>query len=34
LNFVKGQAMICLIVKQILYVHAMVVTIIIIEFNP
>jgi hypothetical protein len=34
LNILKGQAMVCLIVEQILKVHAMVVTIIIIKFSP
>ncbi len=34
LNIRKGQAMVCPIVEQILKVHAMVVTIIIIKFSP
>jgi hypothetical protein len=34
LNILKGQAMVCPIVKQIFKVHAMVVTIIIIKFSP
>ena len=34
LNILKGQAMVCPIIEQILKVHAMAVTIIIIKISP